>query len=152
MKNKFLLLLVVVLCSLAFSTKIVEAQTYYRFDDAEDQKQVAEGTTVSNDCGGIFTPEAIKIIQECLGYFRILAPAVLIIMIAVDLVQVLFSMEYSMPGGRDDTIRKATSKITKRIIAAVLLFFIPTIISIILNLDGVKDELQIPQDCIDVIN
>ena len=149
MKAKLIIILFIGL--LAFAYKPVEAQVIYRFDETEAQKPVAEGSTVSNDCGGIFTPEALEIINECLGYFRILAPAVLIIMIAVDLVQVLMSMEYSMPGGRDDTIRKATSKITKRIIAAVLLFFIPTIISILLNLDGVKDTLQIPQDCIDVI-
>ena len=87
-------------------------------------------------------------IQEILGYFRILAPAVLIVMIGIDLITAVMSMEY-MPG-KDDSIRKAVSKISLRIIAAILLFFVPTIITIVMNLDGVKQKVVVDSSCMDL--
>ena len=150
MKYKLIIFVVVFLSIFSFGITTVEAQTVHSFEESEEQLPIAEGSQVSNDCGGIFTEDALNIIQECLGYFRILAPAVLIVMIAVDLFQVITSAEY-MPGGKDDSVRKATQRIFRRILAAVLLFFVPTIVSILLNLDGVKDTLEIPEDCINVI-
>ena len=94
------------------------------------------------------TGRPINMIQEILGYFRILAPAVLIVMIGIDLITAVMSMEY-MPG-KDDSIRKAVSKISLRIIAAILLFFVPTIITIVMNLDGVKQKVVVDSSCMDL--
>ena len=69
-------------------------------------------------------------------------------MIGIDLITAVMSMEY-MPG-KDDSIRKAVSKISLRIIAAILLFFVPTIITIVMNLDGVKQKVVVDSSCMDL--
>jgi len=143
--NKKILIIIVMMFGLLFmGLKSVSADTYIRY--ADDSPEIVDGEKVSNTCSGIFTSEAWSLIQDVLGYFRILAPTALIILIAVDLVGAVMSSDY---GGKDDAMRKATANIVKRIIAAVLLFFIPTIISIIMNLDGVKTSLVGENGCTD---
>jgi hypothetical protein len=145
MKSKPIILIVLVAMLFMLGLSNAKAETIKRFNDEEPE--IVEGGDVSVSCGGVFTQDAIDLIKEVLGYFRILAPAVLIVMIGVDLVTAVISMEY-MPG-KDDSMRKAMSKIFLRVIAAILLFFIPTILNIILGLDGVKDKLVISEDCND---
>ena len=158
MKKKFLIILTLI--TLLFTVTMVcpEAKTIRNYSD--DQKQevedpvngskIGEGENHKVNCNAIFTPDAIAIIQELLGYFRVLAPAVLIVMIGTDLVSIVMNSE-RMPGGKDDSVRRATQKIFRRMVAAVLLFFVPTIIRIVLNLDGVRETLVMDDSCIDIV-
>jgi cell wall-associated NlpC family hydrolase len=82
---------------------------------------------IDANCNSIFTPEALEIIREILGYFRILAPIALIIYCAIDYSTVVISED-------SKALAQANSKIVKRAIAVVLLFFVPTIVSAILSL------------------
>ena len=90
-------------------------------------------------CDNLFTPEALKLINEVLGYFRILAPAVLVLMVAIDFFSILISKE------KQEHIY--VSKIVKRVIATILLFLVPTLVVILLNLNGVKDVLEVDPLC-----
>ena len=97
----------------------------------------------TDTCNNFFTPEAIKLLNELLGYFRILAPAVLIIMVAIDLIGIMMSNE------RDMRFHvKFVQRIVLRTIACILIFFVPTIISILLNLDAVKESLNVDPLCL----
>ncbi len=78
-------------------------------------------------CDGIFTPDAINLIKECLAYFRILAPIALILFVAID----LFS--HGILGQDSKAKEIMLSKITRRIIAVLLIFFIPTIVTVLLD-------------------
>ena len=154
MKRKPLLLIFIAV--LLFSVIIIrpEARTIRSYSDNSSNKEVVniiEGNKVDDTCGGIFTPEALDIISELLNYFRILTPAVLIVMIGADLTSIVMSSE-RMPGGKDDSVRRATSRIVRRLIAAVLLFLVPTIIKVALNLDGVKEAITLDSNCVEVIN
>ena len=101
-------------------------------------------TETKDTCDNLFTPEALKILNELLGYFRILAPAVLIVMVSVDLVSIILSSN----NPADKSHLKYVSNIVRRTIATVLVFFVPTIVSILLNLDGVRDTLEIDPLCL----
>jgi hypothetical protein len=143
MNNKFLIIAILLLGIFFMGIRPVNADTYIRY---EDDPKIIEGEQASNNCAGIFTEEAWELIQDFLFYFRILAPSLLIVLIAVDLTTAIMSSDY---GGKDDAMRKAVANSVKRTIAAVLLLFIPTIISIIMNLDGVKTSLVGKNGCTD---
>ena len=97
---------------------------------------LADATT----CNNLFTPEALNIINEVLGYFRILAPVVLVLMIAVDLFSIII--------GKDKNFSIYVGKMAKRIIAALLLFLVPTLVTVLLNMNGVKDTLAVDPLCL----
>lgn len=142
MKKKFVLItIIVMLLGVLVLPKPVNAETRRVFDDP----QVVSGSQTDGSCNGIFTPEALDIIDEVLGYFRILAPAVLVLMIGVDFFTATIGME--PPGGRDEAMRKAISKVSKRIIAAILLFLIPTIVKVLLSMDGIRDTISSDPNC-----
>lgn len=98
----------------------------------------------SATCDNIFTPEALNLINEVLSYFRILAPAVLILMVSVD----LFSMIVSKDVTRDKAQIHYVGRIARRVIAAILIFLIPTLVKVFLSLNGVKDVLQADPLCL----
>lgn len=91
-------------------------------------------------CGGWITQDALDMIQEILNYFRIFAPILLIVFVALDFGKAVISQD-------SDALKKAQSKVISRAIATILLFFVPTITRAILNLDGVKDTIVIPEEC-----
>ena len=90
-------------------------------------------------CDGIFTSEGLEMIREVLGWIRIIGPALLVLLISVDLSSAVLSQD-------NDALQKATKKIVPRAIATALLFFVPTIVRAILGIDGVKDSIVIPDD------
>ena len=98
-------------------------------------------TELKDTCDNVFTPDALNLINEILSYFRILAPIVLILMVAIDLAGIVLS-------GEDKASKNYVSRIVKRCIAAILVFLVPTIISIILNLDGVKSSIAADPLCL----
>ena len=100
---------------------------------------IISGGEVSVDCNGIFTKEALDLISDILGWFRILAPVALIVLVAVDFGQAVLSQD-------NDALKKASSKVIKRAIAKVALFFIPTFVRVLINLPGVRSSIQIPED------
>lgn len=91
-------------------------------------------------CGGWITQDALDMIQEILNYFRIFGPILLIVFVALDFGKAVISQD-------NDALKKAQSKVISRAIATILLFFVPTITRAILNLDGVKDTIVIPEEC-----
>ena len=78
-------------------------------------------------------------VKELLGYFRILAPIALLVMVVIDFAGAVIASD-------DKALTAATGKAVKRAIAAVLLFFIPTLIRVVLDLPGVRSAIQIPDD------
>ena len=101
-------------------------------------------TQVKDTCDKLFTPEALNMLNELLSYFKILTPAVLIIMVAADLVGIMISSN----NPHDKSDRVYISKIVRRTIAAVLVFLVPTFISVIFSLDGVRDVLTADPLCL----
>lgn len=87
-----------------------------------------------SSCNSLFTPEGLNMIREILGWVRIIAPILLILLISLDFASVVFN-----PDAKNNAL---FSKIAKRMIAVVLLFFVPTIVRAIFNMDGIKGLLS----------
>ncbi len=140
MRTKFIIVTMILSLFLIFQATPVNAETRKVFDDP----QVVDGSNVDASCNGIFTPEALELIDEVLNYFRILAPVVLILMIGVDFASAVMGSD---SGGKEDAMKKAISRATRRGIAAVLLFLIPTIVKVLLSLDGIKGTIVSDPNC-----
>lgn len=78
---------------------------------------------------------------------KIIVPLLLIILGVKDLVQAVIS-------GKDDEIKKSTKSLMIRAIASILIFFIPTIVSLVMGLivdfstSGAKADFLVCQTCI----
>lgn len=100
---------------------------------------IATPVLAAGDCDGILTVEAMKFIEEIVGYIRIFVPILLIILGAVDFGSAVLSQD-------QDALKKSGSKFVKRCIAAVAIFFVPTIIKLLLSLPGIKGNIIIVDD------
>ncbi len=89
-------------------------------------------------------------VWQFIGYIlmvvKIVIPIILIVLGALDLGKAVIA-------SKDDEITKAVTKFFKRVIAAVVIFFIPTIIGLIFNLvgsfqDDVKADFDVCKECI----
>ena len=97
------------------------------------------------DCSGFIGEETLELIEEILNYIRIIAPLAVLIYSALDLARAVAG-KYE---GNEDALEIAKQKINKRVIAMLLLFFLPTILRLILV--NIADDIKIPSDCIMII-
>ncbi len=66
-------------------------------------------------------------INEALKYIRIFVPILLLVLVVMDFLKAAFS-------STEDAMKKTQAKTIKRIVIAVIIFLIPTIVNLILNL------------------
>lgn len=129
MKNKKRVIVILIIVSLFF---LNSGTVYAAFTEG--------GSGEGVNCDGLLNEDAVQMIKEILNYFRVLAPIALIVFVALDFGQAVLSQD-------SDALKKATSKVVKRAIAAVALFFIPTIIIAIFDLvPATENPLVIPND------
>ena len=81
-----------------------------------------------------------EVLQLALKIIRIVAPILLIIFTTVDFSQAVISQD-------KDIMKKAVSKVIKRAIAAIAVFFIPLLVSLLLNMPGVSDYTSTDPSC-----
>lgn len=138
--KKVITLLIVLIGVLSFSKVTVNAEVFSankRFDNVEIDYLEDKGDYAN--CNGLFTQEGLDIIKEILNWIRIIAPILVILLVALDLSSAVISSD-------NDALTKATKKIIPRLIAVALLFFIPTLIRAILSIDGIAESITIPDD------
>ena len=75
-------------------------------------------------------------INKYLGYFRILAPVLVITFGSIDLVKAVIA-------SNPDQMKKAQNTLIKRIFIGVGLFFVPTVVNIIINFASVAEGYEI---------
>ena len=93
---------------------------------------------------GILDPALVSTLRTVLNLVRIVAPIFLIILTAIDFSQAVISND-------QDSMKKAVSKVGKRVIATLALFFIPLIVSALLDMPGIKQYTSETQKCDDSI-
>lgn len=81
---------------------------------------------VQNTCEGLIDEDLKRVIDIVLNAVRIVVPILLIVLIAVDFGQVVISND-------KDAMPKAISKAIKRGIAAIVIFFIPFLVDLIID-------------------
>lgn len=142
MKKKIFILSLMLFSFFLFNAKaeasIVESRIVFD-NELNTNFNIIEGNETSVNCNGIFTSEALDLISDVLGWFRILGPITLVVMMAIDFGGAVLQQD-------NDALKKASSKVIKRAIATVALFFVPTFIRILINLPGVRSTIQIPDD------
>ncbi len=140
MKKKAFIFIVGILFLFSFSTKVDAFSYKHAFDNEIDANfNIVSGEEISGNCNGVFTEEALKLISDVLNWFRILAPVALIVLMSVDLASAVIQQD-------NDALKKATSKIFSRVLATVAVFFIPTLIRIVIDLPKVRDALKLSDD------
>ena len=79
------------------------------------------------------TANVWQVVGYALTVFKIVIPVLLIIFGMIDLGKAVMS-------SKDDEIKKSISALAKRAIAAIVIFFIPTIVSVIIGLVQQTDD------------
>ena len=93
----------------------------------------------AESCNGILTPGAYQILQDALSIIRIAVPILLIVLGSVDLGTAVVSED-------KDSLKKATSRLIKRCLAAIVIFFIPLIVNVLINLVESSGGINIVDD------
>ena len=93
----------------------------------------------ADSCEGLLTQDAAELLSDIIGYIRVGVPVLLLVLCASDFISVITSQD-------DNAMKKAGARIVKRFIAAAAVFFVPLIISVILNIDAVKNSLNLVDD------
>lgn len=83
-------------------------------------------------CEGLLDKDLQLVINYVLTIIQIGAPILLIILVTIDFASVVISQD-------KDATKKATSKAIKRGIAAIVIFFVPLIVKLILGWAGITD-------------
>lgn len=73
------------------------------------------------------------LLQKILDYIKIIGPALVLVLSSIDFLKVVIFSD-------DDAMGKAKKKLGMRIILMMLLFFIPVIIEVLLNVFGVFSD------------
>ena len=93
----------------------------------------------AESCNGILTAGAYELLQDALNIIRIAVPALLIVLGAVDLGTAVVSED-------KDALKKSTSKLLKRCLAAIVIFFVPLIVNVLINLVESSGNITIVDD------
>ena len=73
------------------------------------------------------------LVQKILNYIQILGPILVVILSSIDFAKVIITSD-------DDSMAKATKRLTTRLILAASLFFLPVLVSVLLNTFGLTSD------------
>ena len=89
----------------------------------EDESTYVEVT----DCADLLGDEIFEIIKTILNIVRVIIPLLLIVLGTVDFAKATFAF-------KDDEMKKAQSTFGKRVVIAIIIFFVPTLINLLLDI------------------
>lgn len=100
---------------------------------------VAVQPVYAASCNGILTPGAYQILQDALNIIRIAVPILLIVLGSVDLGTAVVADD-------KDALKKASSRLIKRCLAAIVIFFIPLIVNVLIDIVESSGGITIVDD------
>ncbi len=83
--------------------------------------------TGGEECDGVISSEAKKLIDKYLGYIHILVPIMVMTLGIFDFLK-------AMTASKEDEMKKAQKRFIIRLVAGVLVFLAPTIVNLIINI------------------
>jgi len=108
--------------------------TVQRYDLSNSDPKVGDMSIAINpnvitvdNCEDLLGEELTGLLHGVVNVIKILVPIILIILGIVDFTQATF-------GSKEDDMKKATSKFIKRVVIAVVIFFIPSFLNILLSI------------------
>lgn len=81
-----------------------------------------------------FMPETTIILKQIIGYVVIIVPVLLIVLVALDIARIVTS------GNPEEEIPKRKKAIVSRVLSALAIFFLPVIVTLIIDMIG--DQLE----------
>ena len=107
------------------TTTTTNSSTTYKLNQCTDDNEVI---TKPDKTGCELIPSKImEYINEAMSIIRIAVPALLVGLIIFDFASALFASS-------EEKMRKAQGKVIKRIIIAIIIFFVPALINLVLNI------------------
>ena len=98
--------------------------------------------------------EILGFCAETASIWMILGYIVLIIKIVIPLLLIVFGMidlGKAVIASKDDAIKSSVSSLVKRFIAAVAIFFVPTLVSAVFNMIGVTTDNNDYNTCVQCV-
>lgn len=102
-----------------------EKKTTFRYSECNNEDEIVIDP-IDYDCDKLFDDDLKEIVNEILGYVRIGVPILLIVLIVYDLASAVLVQD-------EKGLNNAKGKILKRVIVAVAIFFVPTLVNLIFN-------------------
>ena len=146
MKKKFIIVLLLIVSVFCFTPVKTEALT----NDISNNVYVGKNTKIldedkynqDQDCDG--TNNSILgdpndensvawLLQQILNFIKIIGPVLVVLLSGVDFLIVIFKSD-------DEAMGKAQRKLVKRLVLAALLFFIPLLVEVILDIFGITSS------------
>lgn len=73
------------------------------------------------------------LLQKALDYIKVIGPILVVVLSSIDFILVIIKSD-------DEAMKKATKKLVQRVILAILLFFIPLLVQVALDLFGMATD------------
>lgn len=107
----------------AYKLELIKSILYNGDTSSEEWKEVYEA-----DCS-LLDGTVINMLNKILNIFRIVAPILALVFSSADFLK-------AVAGGAKEELKNAGTRLLKRLIIVVLLFFVPTIIKLLLEITG----------------
>ena len=104
----------------------------------DDLREDLNNYDADADCnsllGDVKDPESVAwLLQQVLNYIKILGPILVVILSSVDFAKAIMASD-------DENMKKAEKKLMIRLVLAIALFLIPTLVSVLLNIFGITTD------------
>lgn len=120
--------------------EVAAINDYFLIADDEDQtiNDTDEMDTSNTKCVGLLgdpdNPDSVAwLIAKILDYLRLLGPLMVLVLSSLDFAKAILTSD-------DESLKKAQSNLITRLILAVLLFVLPTLIEVILDIFGITSS------------
>lgn len=106
--------------------------------DKDKTKSIVDGYDQEQDCDSLLgNPDnedsVAWLVQKILNYVQVIGPLLVVILSSIDFAKVIIQSD-------DEAMAKATKKLTTRLILAASLFFLPVLVSVLLNTFGLTSD------------
>lgn len=106
-------------------------------DLKEDLNSYNQSTTCNGILGEPGNEESVAwLLQQILNYIKILGPILVVILSSMDFAKAIIASD-------DESMKKAEKKLMIRLVLAVALFLVPTLVSVMLNIFGYTSDGQL---------
>lgn len=138
MRRRLIILLCLLLNLFCFNPINANAKNDIKLNDSYTNAVLSNNTYIMakiDYLGKVEDEDSVAwLLQTILDYVKIIGPILVVILSSVDFITVIVK-------GDDEAMAKATKKLTTRLILAALLFFIPTLVQVLLNIFGFASDL-----------
>lgn len=102
--------------------------------EKENNTTTADASTCASILGDVNDEDSVAwLVQKLLNYIKVLGPTIAIALGSIDFAKAVVTSD-------DESVKKAQSRFVKRMIAAVLLFFVPMLTGLLLGFFGITSD------------